>query len=140
LKKFDSSIGGVGGGDKAEFLGGDSASIMRLGLEQEPLSMVLEDIFTGFGHRYLSTEQTKLKRRNAKAAEAEVEKLETHDWLLGVLEEALKNKEWRDARDERVDQDTLDDMSLTEGQRKRKSMLSEYNEERGSGSKRSRRG
>jgi hypothetical protein len=140
LKKFDFSIGGVGGLDKAAFLRSDSASVMEINLQQEPLSIVLEDIFSGFGHRYRSLAQRKLERSDKKAAEAEVEKLETHDWLLGVLGEALKNKEWRDARDGRVDQDILDDRSLTEGQRKRKSMLAEYNEERGSGSKRSRRG
>jgi hypothetical protein len=100
----------------------------------------LEDIFSGFAHRYRSLAQKKLERSDKKAAEAEVEKLETHGWLLGVLEEALKNKEWRDATDGRVDQDILNDRSLTEGQRKRKSTLMiENKKERESGSKRSRR-
>lgn len=138
MNKFDSSIGGVGGRDKAEFFRLDSAAIMEIGIEQEPLSMVLEDIFSGFGHRYRSLAQSKLKKEDQKAAEAEVEKLETHNWLLGVLEEALENKEWRDARDGRVDQDILNDRPLTVAQRKRKSMLPEYKEERGSDSKRSR--
>jgi hypothetical protein len=54
LKKFDSiSINGVGGRDKAEFL---AAAIMNIGLDQEHLSIVLEDVFSGFGHRYMSLE------------------------------------------------------------------------------------
>jgi hypothetical protein len=138
LKKFDSSIDGVGGDDKADFFKLDSGAIIDIGLDQEHLSIVLEAVFSGFGHRYMSMEQRKLLKADKKAAEAAVEKLETHDWLLGVLKEALKNKEWRAARDGRVDQDVLDDRSLTGGQRKRKSVLLEYNEEQGSNSKRSR--
>ena len=139
MKKFDSSIDGVGGDDKAEFFKLDSGAIIDVGLDQKPLSIVLEDVFSGFGHRYMSMEHRKLLRNDKEAAEAEVEKLETHDWLLGVLEEALKNKEWRDARDGRVDQDVMDERPLTEGRRKRKSTLPEYNEEEGCNSKRSRR-
>lgn len=131
LQKFDSSYAGVAGGDKAELFRLDSAAIMDVGLYQEPLSTVLEDIYSGFGHRYGSLRYRILNKKDKEAAEVEVEKLETHEWLLGVLQKALENDEWKDARDGRVDQEFIPDgRYLTAGQeRKRKSMLPEYETE-----------
>ncbi|KAF8970554.1 hypothetical protein BDZ97DRAFT_1652449 [Flammula alnicola] len=127
LKKFDSTLNGVGGDDKADLLTMSMATVSRIGLEQEPFSAVLRDIYSGFGHRYMSPDQIMLREKDEKAAEAEIEKLETHDWLYGVLEDALKNIIWKAAEDGWVHQEVLEeDRHMTTGQKKRKS----YDEER----------
>ncbi|KAF8967433.1 hypothetical protein BDZ97DRAFT_1697573 [Flammula alnicola] len=131
LKKFDSTLAGVGGDDKAAKFREDSSAITHIDLEQKPFSEVLENIYSGFGHRYGSLAQGMLQKTDKRAAEAEIKKLETHDWLYGVLEDALKNITWKAAEDGRVYQEVLEeDMHMTAGQKKRKSMLSEYDEER----------
>jgi len=139
LRKFDSIFGGD---DKAEFFKMDMVAIESIGLKQEPLSAVLEAIYTGFGHRYGSLEHKKLKKSNKQAAEAELEKLETHDWLYNTLRNALEDSEWKAATDGRVDQEVLeDDKYLTNRQKNRKkSMIPEYEDELNSNAKRSRRG
>jgi hypothetical protein len=57
--------------------------------------------------------------RKKEPAEAEVEKLESHAWLLGVLENALKDKVWKDASDGRVDWDILDNRPLMEAEKEK---------------------
>ena len=109
LKKFDFTSYSAG---KAEFFQPDLFAIspslpVRIGLEQTPLSAVLEVIYSGFGHRYWSTRHHVLKETSKASAEAESEKLETHDWLHSVLQEALNNKEWKNARDGSVEQEII---------------------------------
>ncbi|KAF8972156.1 hypothetical protein BDZ97DRAFT_1650439 [Flammula alnicola] len=131
LMRFDTSLNKIGGQRKAAMFREDSSAITHIGLERKPLSDVLKRIYSGFGHRYGSTKYEELQLENEQAAKAEVEKLETHNWLYGVLEDALKNITWKAAEDGRVDQEVLkEDRYLTAGQKKRKSMLPEYDEER----------
>jgi len=139
LRKFDSIFGGD---DKAEFIGMGMTAIVRIGLNRKPFSAVLKAIYSGFGHRYGSTEQLKLEDEDEAAAEAELKKLETHDWLYNILRNALEDSEWKAATDGRVDQEVLeDDKYLTNRQKSRKkSMIPEYEEELNSNAKRSRRG
>lgn len=51
------------------------------------------------GHFFRSWSSIHVKGTNEAGQKAEVEKLDV--WLLGVLERALNNKEWKDARDEK---------------------------------------
>jgi len=138
LKGFDSIYGGV---HKEALLRQDMSAIVHLGLDQRPFSAVLETIYSGFGHRYGSMEQLKLKGNDKAAAEAELKKLETHDWLHNVLQQALKDDGWKAAQDGRVYQDIIvDDRHLTERQKnRRKSLIPEYKEELNSSGKCSRR-
>jgi len=140
LKNFDSVQ--YAAFSKVEFFQRDMLAIESIGLKQQPLSAVLEAIYTGFGHRYGSLEHKKLKKLNQQAAEAELEKLETHDWLYNTLRDALEDSEWKAATDGRVNQEVLeDDKYLTNRQKNRKkSMIPEYEEELNSNAKRSRRG
>jgi len=90
-------------------LGMGVTAIVRIGLDRKPFSAVLKAIYSGFGHRYGSTEQLKLEDEDEAAAEAELKKLETHDWLYNILWNALEDSEWKAATDGRVDQEVLED-------------------------------
>ncbi|KAF8967431.1 hypothetical protein BDZ97DRAFT_520806 [Flammula alnicola] len=132
LEKYDHIVDGIGGNGKAELFRGDSPSITNIRLGKKPLSAVLQKIYSGFGHRYGSLAQETLRMTDKQAAEAAVEKLETHEWLYEVLEKSLNNEEWKAAGDGRVDQEVVGRSEhLRAAHQKRKSMLREpeYDEE-----------
>ena len=129
LKKFD--FDGVAGVSKAELLSRDTGTIRDFKLDQKTFSDLLEDLFRGFGLRYGSPRYDDLERDNPEAIAAELAKLETYDWLYVVLDRTLKDDEWKAAEDGAVEQKISSDSDryLTDGQKKRKSMMEEYKEE-----------
>lgn len=56
-----------------------------------------------------------MEMENKDAAKAEVEKLETHDWLHSVLKKALQNIKWKETGDGRVEQEVPEDDKLSDG-------------------------
>ena len=130
LKKFN--FDGVAGDSKAELLKAGTGTVRDFKLDRKPFSNLLEDIFRGFGLRYGSERYYDLESHNPEAIAAELAKLETYDWLYGVLDKALKNDEWKAAGDGAVSQKIVSDLDryLTDTQKKRKSMIEEYREER----------
>jgi hypothetical protein len=131
LKNFDHVFGGVGGFLKAKMLRGDSSTIHAFGLDQKPFSDLLKVLFSKFGLRYGSTRFLDMDSIDSAAAAAEVQELETHDWLCGVLDKALKDDVWKEAEDKAVEQEVLkEERYLTDANKKRKSTVEAYKAER----------
>lgn len=122
LKRFDSSNAADGGREKQNSFQRDVSAIKEIKLAQKQFSAILSKIYIAFGIRY---ESPRTELMTEEALQAEVAKLETHEWLLDILETALEDDEWKAAKDGRVLPDVIvDPRHLTAGQAKRrKSML-----------------
>ena len=105
----------AGGDDKVQLLKQDWSAVTDIDLEQKPFSDVLKCIYSRFGCRHGSRWYQELEMENKDAAKAEVEKLETHDWLHSVLKKALQNIKWMETGDGRVEQEVLEDDKLSDG-------------------------
>lgn len=99
LQKFDSSRAVDAGREKQNSFQRDVAAIREIGLIQKPFSAVLSEIYVAFGLRYDSPRSFSMTE---EAVQVEVAKLETHEWLLDLLETALENDEWKASGDGRV--------------------------------------
>lgn len=115
FERFDPPVSGMGGDDKVQLLKQDWSAVTDIDLEQKPFSDVLKCIYSRFGCRHGSRWYQELEMENKDAAKAEVEKLETHDWLHSVLKKALQNIKWMETGDGRVEQEVLEDDKLSDG-------------------------
>lgn len=104
LQKFDSSRAVDAGREKQNSFQRDVAAIREIGLIQKPFSAVLSEIYVAFGLRYDSPRSFSMTE---EAVQVEVAKLETHEWLLDLLETALENDEWKASGDGRVNVDVI---------------------------------
>ena len=122
LRRFDSWDGDA----KAGMFGSGSTIANRLKLSSNGLTYLLEDLLDGYRYRY-----TKLTEREQKipgklaAHEHHQARLENHEWLMGLLSEALKNGEWKKKDDPSKVQEVAR-LFQREGGTKRKSACEEY--------------
>jgi hypothetical protein len=131
LKSFDHIFDGVGGSLKAKILRGDISTIDAFGLNQKQFSDLLKILFSKFGLRYRSARFLEGDMVDSAAAAAEVDELETHNWLFDVLDKALKDDVWKEAEDKAVEQEVLEEERyLTDAHKKRKSAVEVYKVER----------
>ena len=123
LRRFDSWDGDA----KAGMFGSGSTIANRLKLSSNGLTYLLEDLLDGYRYRY-----TKLTEREQKipgklaAHEHHQARLENHEWLMGLLSEALKDEEWKESSDPSRKEQEVAPLNQRETWRKRKSACSEY--------------
>ncbi|KAJ3506069.1 hypothetical protein NLJ89_g7078 [Agrocybe chaxingu] len=119
LQAFDYSVNGKGGLARRNYIEKDSTAIKRMKLSNEFLSRILSTLWSKFGGRYGTLLFDTKETEDPIAAEKWKADLESHEWMLGELEKALKNEEWRNYRyDGWVKQEFH--TSLPESSRKRK--------------------
>jgi hypothetical protein len=97
-------------------------------ISQTQFRDVLCKLWHGFACRYGSSYYVLTQSKDS--IEKLKGRLETHDWMINTLVDALQDRDWELASDDCAVNHELPepDESLTEGQRKkRKSNLSEYN-------------
>ncbi|CAA7266257.1 unnamed protein product [Cyclocybe aegerita] len=111
--------------------GEHKSMLMRLGeegiygmkLDQNGVNEVLIPLFGAFGTRY----KEGTKRQASDRVRKELEKLESHDWMLDILKKGLEDEEWQSADDAWVSHPIKqDDKRAPADSRKRKSQTSEY--------------
>jgi len=81
------------------------------------------------GYRYRYTELGEREQEKPGKLEAHKhhqERLETHDWLMNLLSNALKDEAWKAVRDPSRKEQEVAPLFKREGGRKRKSACSEY--------------
>ncbi|KAF5392107.1 hypothetical protein D9757_003326 [Collybiopsis confluens] len=116
-----------GGSAKKSKLGSGGLTIRDLKLATPQVCDLLTTLWQKFGGRYGSdmffTEQT----RSKEDADKWLQSLESHDWMMGQLETALANEDWKKLNDRRVTYEYgTSKRTLTEGQKKRKSVMTDY--------------
>jgi hypothetical protein len=111
---------------KARLLSNDIPTIRNIKVSQKRFEKLLCDLWHGFACRYDSyfviTQDEDVTRELR-------ERLETHDWMLKTMKDALEEKDWESASDDGAVNHEVPEPgdTLAEGQRKRrKSNLSEY--------------
>ena len=110
---------------KARLLSNDIPTIRNIKISQPQLEKLLCDLGHGFACRYDS--YFVITQDEAVARDLR-QRLETHDWMLKRMKDALE-KDWESASDDgAVNHEVPErDDTLTEGQRKRRKLnLSEY--------------
>ncbi len=111
---------------KARLLSNDIPTIRNIKISQKRFEKLLCDLWHGFACRY---DSYFVITQDEDVARELQERLETHDWMLKTMKDALEEKDWESASDDgAVNHEVPEpDDTLTEGQRKRrKSNLSEY--------------
>jgi hypothetical protein len=124
LRVFDSTV--ENSNSKERILLADLVTILKMKISQKQFHDVLCTLWHGFACRY---DSYFILTQTDDVAKKLREQLETHDWMISTLKDALKDKDWELASDDGAVNHGLltSDESLTEGQRKkRKSNLSEY--------------
>jgi len=124
LRVFDGAIQDCA--RKARLLSNDIPTIRNIKISQKRFEKLLCDLWHGFACRYDSYFVITQDKDVARELQ---ERLETHDWMLKMMKDALEEKDWELAGDDgAVNHEVPEpDETLTEGQRKRrKSNLSEY--------------
>jgi hypothetical protein len=125
LRVFDSTVDNSS--SKERLLLADMMTIMNITISNQKFRDILCTLWHGFACRY---DSYYVFTQTEDAAKYLRERLETHDWMMDTLKDALKDSDWKsDSDDSAVNHELpIPDESLTEGQRKkRKSNLSEYN-------------
>ncbi|CAA7265130.1 unnamed protein product [Cyclocybe aegerita] len=124
LRAFDVA----GGVEKYKYMMMGTSAIHDIKLEQPVFTKLLVTLWLEFGGRYESDSYRFLKTHDPKAANEWLDRLESHDWMMTTLTEALKNEEWSSTTDDgRIKHPIIEsEKTLTGGQKKRKSELSEY--------------
>ncbi|EEB93246.1 hypothetical protein MPER_08127 [Moniliophthora perniciosa FA553] len=127
LRAFDSRIGGAGGDEKYTYLVSGKNTIKRINLCQAAFSDLLSELWVAFGFRYESDAYASTTMQDPEKADAEVQKLESHEWIVGVLEDALKNEQWKNVtNDGAVKHSIIETENPQIGAYKRKSEMEEY--------------
>lgn len=122
LEKFDQRLDG--GQEKYTMLLSGSPSMKDLHINTAPISDLLLRLWLKFGGRYGSD---RIQSRSEDEARTWLQELDTHDWMIGELKEALAKEGWKDIRDASVPRQVLfPHKTLTVNQRKRKSAMSQY--------------
>uniref|UniRef100_A0A0W0G398 Fungal-type protein kinase domain-containing protein n=1 Tax=Moniliophthora roreri TaxID=221103 RepID=A0A0W0G398_MONRR len=123
LRAFDSRIGGTGGDDKQRYLMSGTQTIVDIKLHQTASHNILRKLWVAFGFRYGSELCYQMvETESVEKVAAELRKLESHEWTVGVLEDALKIEEWKSVTNDGAMKHSIVEMeqSLT-GAQKRKS-------------------
>ncbi|KAJ3499523.1 hypothetical protein NLJ89_g10093 [Agrocybe chaxingu] len=84
-----------GGLAKRNYIEQDYPAIKRMTLSNEFLARILSTLSSKFGGRYGTLLFDMKETEDQIAAEKWKADLESHEWMLGELEKALKNTEWR---------------------------------------------
>jgi len=124
VRIHDYTQGNEDGFAKESVLLAGRATIMKLEIEQLPFQQVLGDLWTAFACRYNSEAYSLELQRDPAAAQLLLDRLESHDWMVDTLCEALRDDAWQTAQDASVRHPILEaDESLTWRQLKRKSQM-----------------
>ena len=122
LQQFDSLYGDA----KASMFRGGAATAATLKLSSKGLKFLLEDLLEGYRYRYAELREREQEMPDKLAAHKRHQaRLENHDWLMGLLSEALKNGEWKKKDDPSKVQEVAR-LFQREGEKKRKSACEEY--------------
>ena len=123
LQRFDSLYGDP----KADMFGRGPTISATLKLPSKHLRYLLEDLLDGYRYRYTELgEREQEKPGKLEAHKHHQERLETHDWLMNLLSNALKDEAWKAVRDPSRKEQEVAPLFKREGGRKRKSACSEY--------------
>ena len=130
LRRFDS----LDGDGKADMFGLGSTMAVRLRLSSKNLRYLLAGLLEGYRYRYtelleqgneMPHELAAHEGALAERIEQRQARLENHEWLMGLLSEALKDEEWKASSDPSRKQEVTP-LNQREGVTKRKSACSEY--------------
>jgi hypothetical protein len=123
LHQFDSLYGQA----KANMFSGGSTIAARLKLLSKDLKYLLEDLLNGYRYRYTELEEREQKKPGKLEAHKHHQaRLESHEWLMNLLSDALKDEAWKAVRDPSRTEQEVAPLFQREGGRKRKSACSEY--------------
>jgi hypothetical protein len=130
VHNYDYTQANKDGLSKESVLRGGRAIIQDVNINQLRFQQLLGDLWTAFGCRYQSESYNLELQRDPAAAQELLHRLESHEWMIEQLCEALWDDAWRAAQDSYVWHPLLEaNQSLTTQQLKRKSeMLSQYPE------------
>ncbi|CAA7260739.1 unnamed protein product [Cyclocybe aegerita] len=119
LQAFDYSVDGEGGLARRNYIEKDYLAIKRIKLSNEFFSRILSTLWSKFGGRYGTVLFDMKDTDDHAAAEKWLAELESHEWMLGEVEKALKDEEWRNCgRDGSVKQEYHTSLPSTSRKRK----------------------
>ena len=123
LQQFDSLYGRA----KANMFGFGSTTAATLKLPSKGLKFLLEDLLEGYRYRYAELREREQKiPEKLEAHKRHQARLENHEWLMGLLSEALKDEEWKASSDPSRKEQKVEPLFQREGGTKRKSACEEY--------------
>ncbi|KAJ3510496.1 hypothetical protein NLJ89_g4634 [Agrocybe chaxingu] len=116
LRAFDLA----GGVEKRNHILKGTSAIYDIKLEQPAFANLLVTLWLEFGARYNSDSYRFLETRDPEAAREWLNRLESHEWMMATLSEALKNEDWLSTTcDGRIKHLVIEsEKTLTEGQKK----------------------
>lgn len=123
LQRFDNLYGDP----KADMFRSGRALVPTLKLPSQNLRYLLEDLLDGYRFRYTELgEREQQKPGQLEAHKHHQARLENHQWLMDLLNNALKAEEWKRLKDPARRDQEVARLLQREGGRKRKSACSEY--------------
>lgn len=124
LEAFDQRS--PGGSAKKDKIQAGGSAIRRLRLKNSQLETVLIQLWQHFGGRYDSDAFLEERTESMDKAQKWLQQLEEHSWMINKLRTALANDEWMKLTDCRVSHTISSKQTLTVGQKRRKSQMTDY--------------
>ncbi|PBK62673.1 hypothetical protein ARMSODRAFT_1008164 [Armillaria solidipes] len=105
----------------------DNALAATLHLDSHNLEGLLADLLDGYRWRYFELLHRDQEQSNkSEELTCQRKQLETHDWLMTLLRDGLKDEAWKAVRDPSRKEQKVSAMVQRDGRKKRKSDCSEY--------------